>query len=459
MSLISSLRQLVNCPVLAPADEGFDASREIWNRSFDRRPAIVVRPISTSDVVSAVRFAREHQLELAVKSGGHHVAGHASTEGGLLLDMTAMQAVQIDPRARSVKTQSGLTWAHFDQVTQAFGLASTGPIVSMTGVTGFTLGGGFGWLHRKAGLGCDNLRAAEVVTASGDVVVASEKENSDLFWGLRGSGWNFGVVTSMDFALHPIGPMVVAGMIYFPLGELPELAARHSQLRADFPDELTAWFFLRLAPPVPVIPKEWVGRPVAAIALCYCGEVADGLRWAAELARFGNSIVSTVAPVEYRAWQKSLDGRWGNGFHNDWRGHYLADLHPEAMGILMESVRQLRSPWTDIKIAHMEGAVSRVAGSATAYGNRNARFALVIQARWQDASESEAQIRWATDLRDRLAPYTTGGAYANFISADEAHRVSQAHGAENYRRLQILKAKYDSENLFHVNPNVAPWKT
>ncbi len=459
MSLIDSLRQLVNCPVLGPADEGFDASREIWNRSFDRRPAVVLRPASTSDVVSAIRFAREHQLELAVKSGGHHVAGHASTQDGLLLDMTGMQAVQIDPGAGSVKTQSGLTWAHFDQLTQAFGLASTGPIVSLTGVTGFTLGGGFGWLHRKAGLACDNLRAAEVVTASGDVLVASEKENSDLFWGLRGSGWNFGVVTSMDFALHPIGPMVVAGLIYFPLDELPELVTRHSQLRADFPDELTAWFFLRLAPPVPAIPKEWVGRPVVAIALCYCGEVPDGLRWAAELARFGNSIVSTVAPVEYRVWQKSLDGRWGNGFHNDWRGHYLADLHPEAMGILMEGVRQLRSPWTDIKIAHMEGAVSRVGSSATAYGNRNARFALVIQARWQDSAESDGQIRWATDLRDRLAPYATGGAYANFISADEGPRVKHAHGAENYRRLQILKAKYDSENLFHVNPNVAPLKT
>ena len=458
MSLTRSLRQFVNCPVLGPSDEGFDSSREIWNRSFDRRPAVVVRPASTSDVVGVVRFAREQQLELAVKCGGHHVAGHASTEGGLLLDVSGMQAVQMDPRARSIKTQSGLTWAHFDQVTQAFGLASTGPIVSMTGLTGFTLGGGFGWLHRKAGLGCDNLRAAEVVTASGDVVVASEKENSYLLWGLQGSGWNFGVVTSMDFALHPIGPMVVAGLIYFPLDELPELVARHSQLRADFPDELTAWFFLRLAPPVPVIPKEWVGRPVAAIAMCYCGKAADGLRWAAVLATFGKPIVNTVAPVEYRAWQKSLDGRWGNGFHNDWRGHHLEDIHPAAVRILQESVRQISSPWTDIKIAHMEGAVSRVADSATAYGNRSATFALVIQARWEDAAESEAQIRWARELRDRLAPYATGGAYVNFIAVDEANRVSEAHGAENYRRLQILKAKYDAGNLFHANANVPPLK-
>ena len=367
-----------------------------------------------------------------------------------------MRSIEVDPRTRTARAQSGLTWAHFDQVTQAFALAVTGPIVSMTGLTGFTLGGGFGWLHRKIGLGCDSLRSAQIVTASGELVTANATENSDLYWGLRGSGWNFGVVTSMKFDLHAVGPGVTAGLIYFPLDQLPELVERHRALLPDFPDELTAWFFLRLAPPVPVIPKEWVGKPVVAIAMCHCGKPEEGTHWAAQLAKCGHPIVSTVAPVEYRAWQKSLDARWGNGFFNDWRGHYMDDLPAQAIQVLMDGVAQIRSPWTDIKIAHMEGAVSRVPETATAFGNRRARFALVIQARWENEAESTEQVAWAKELRDRLAPHSTGGVYANFVAADEPDRIPAAHGAENHRRLRELKAKCDPTNLFRANVNVAP---
>jgi FAD/FMN-containing dehydrogenase len=453
---LETFRTQVCGGLILPCHAQYDASREIWNRFFDRRPSVIVQCTSAADVVAAIRFARAHALEIAVKGGGHHAAGHASTDGGILLDLVGLRTIEVNPEQRYAVAQAGLTWAHFDQVTQAFGLACTGPIVSMTGIAGFTLGGGFGWLHRKIGLGCDSLKSAIVVTADGDLLTASEAENSDLFWGLRGSGWNFGVVTSMEFELHPIGPSVVAGLIYFPLARFPELVDHHRKLISQFPDELTTWFFLRLAPPVPAMPKEWVGRPVAALALCHCGDLEDAMKWTREVASFGEPIVNTVAAIEYRLWQRSLDVRWGNGLFNDWRGHYLDDLSPEAIGILMDRTERLSSPWTDIKIVHLEGAVSRVPEFATAYGNRNAKFGLAIQARWEHGSDSAAQVGWAKEFRDALAPYATGRVYSNFIAADEADRVSSAHGPENHHRLRELKSKYDPANVFHNNPNVLP---
>jgi FAD/FMN-containing dehydrogenase len=450
------LRNRLRCPLLTAADADYETSAEIWNRLYDRRPRAVVRCESASDVIAAVRFAREYDLEIAVKGGGHHAAGYASTDGGILLNLAGMRTVTVSPTQQRAVTQTGLTWAQFDQVGQAFGLACTGPIVSMTGVAGFTLGGGFGWLHRKLGLGCDNLRSAEVVTADGALVTANHAEHPDLFWALRGSGWNFGVITSMEFQIHPIGPMVVAGLMYFPLDQFSVLVERHRQLRNRFPDELTTWFVLRLAPPVPVIPKAWVGRPVVALALCHCGAVEEGMKWAEEFTRPSAPLASTAGVVEYCLWQKSLDARWGNGFYNDWRGQYFSELHPAALEILTDYVSRLESPWTDIKIAHLEGAVSRIPETATAYGNRGARFGLVIQTRWERNEESAVQIARAKELRDRLAPYATGGAYANFLAADELHRVPAAHGPENYHRLQELKSKYDPKNVFRANPNVPP---
>jgi FAD/FMN-containing dehydrogenase len=416
-----------------------------------------VRCTAAADVIAAVRFAREHDLEIAIKGGGHHAAGHASTDGGLLLDLSGLRAIEVDPEQRHAVAQAGLTWAHFDQVTQAFGLACTGPIVSMTGIAGFTLGGGFGWLHRKIGLGCDNLKSATVVTADGHLVKASEAENADLHWGLCGSGWNFGVVTSMGFQLHPIGPSVSAGLIYFPLADFPELVDHHRKRISQFPDDLTTWFFLRLAPPASIMPTEWVGRPIVALAFCHCGDPKEAMKWTQEFTSAAKPMVNTVTTVEYLLWQRSLDARWGNGFFNDWRGHYLDDLSAGAICILMDHIERLNSPWTDIKIAHLEGAVSRVPEGATAYGSRNAKFALAIQARWERGSDSAAQVAWAKGLRDALAPYTTGRVYTNFIAADEADRVRLAHGPENYRRLRELKSKYDPANVFHNNPNVPPF--
>ena len=456
ISLLTSSGVVFAVCLTTPADADYETSRQIWNRLYDRRPRAVVRCESATDVIAAVQFAREYDLELAVKGGGHHAAGYASINGGILLNLAGMRAVTVSPAQQRVVAQTGLTWAQFDQVDQAFGLACTGPIVSMTGIAGFTLGGGIGWLHRKLGLGCDNLRSAEVVTADGALVTVNHAEHPDLFWALRGSGWNFGVVTSMEFQIHPIGPMVVAGLIYFPLDHFSALVERHRQLRDRFPDELTTWFFLRLAPPVPAIPKEWVGHPVVVLALCHCGAMEEGMKWVEKFTRPAAPLASTVGAVEYCLWQKSLDARWGNGFYNDWRGQYFSELHLAPLEILTDYVSRLESPWTDIKIAHLDGAVSRILETTTAYGNRGARFCLVIQARWERNEESAVQIAWAKELQDRLAPYATGGAYANFLAGDESHRVSAAHGPQNYHRLQELKSRYDPENVFRANPNVPP---
>jgi Berberine and berberine like len=334
-------------------------------------------------------------------------------------------------------------------VTQAFSLACTGPIVSMTGIAGFTLGGGLG------SLSCDNLLAAEVVTAGGEIIHASETENNDLLWGLKGTGWNFGVVTTMELRLHR-GPTVVAGLIYWPLIQFSNLVDHHRSLMDEFPDELTTWIFLRLAPPHPAIPKDWVGRPVVALALCHCGATEEGRVWAKRFADLNPAIASTVDEIEYRQWQRALDTRWGTGFFNDWRGHYLDDLDAEATHILTQHVERLTSPWTDIKIPHLGGAVARIADTDTAYGNRSARFGLVIQAPWERAEVSAAQIAWVRQLRDALAPHATGGAYANFLGCDETDRVSAAHGSKNMLRLRALKRKYDPANVFRLNPSVSP---
>lgn len=455
-SRLAALRAKFDGIVVLPGDVQYDAAREIWNRLHDQRPAVIVRCVTSDHVVAALRFARENDLEVAIKSGGHHAAGYAACEGGMLLDLSGMRRIAVDPVGPFTRSEPGLTWAHFDQVTQAFGLACTGPIVSMTGLAGFTLGGGFGWLHRKIGLACDNLVSARVVTAECEIRTASASDDADLLWGLQGSGWNFGVVTEMELRLHSIGPTVVAGLIYFPLEQLPALVEQYRALMPQFPDDLTTWFFLRLAPPVPVIPKVWVGRPVAALAMCHCGAVETGLEWGRRLAAVDDLIVSTVAAVEYRNWQRALDTRWGNGFFNDWRGHYIDDLGPDIVRVLMNHVDRLESPWTDIKIPHLEGAVGRIGESATSYGSRSAKFGLVIQARWEKPSETEHQRAWAKELRDALAPHTTGRVYTNFLARDETDRIPAAHGPENYQRLRRLKAKYDPTNFFRVNPNIIP---
>jgi len=454
---LAKLESTVRGQVLTPGQPQFDAAREIWNLLHDRQPALVVRCTGHADVATAVRFARERDLEIAVKGGGHHAAGHASCDGGLLLDLSLMRGIHVDPERQTAIAQGGCTWAGFDHETQEFGLACTGPIVSMTGLPGFLLGGGFGWLQRKLGLGCDHLVGADLVDAEGRYVRASDTENPELLWGLRGAGWNFGVVTSMELKLNRVGPEVLAGLVYFPIERFAELCRFHCAVIDDAPAELTTWLILRLAPNVPAIPESFHGRPVCAIAFCHCGEKIDAEHWADRIRegvaeRFGDSIIWR----RYEEWQRALDGRWGNGFYNDWRSFYFDELQPKCIDVIRKYLMRLDSPYTDIKIPHMGGAVAREPEGGAAFANRHRRYCLVIQARSSDQKESAKHLQWAKDLQSELQPFSAGGAYVNFLAPDESSRMRSAYGEDGYRRLVALKTRMDPGNVFHLNPNIAP---
>ena len=441
--------------IFLQGDTEYNSAREIWNRLVDRHPFMIARCRGAADVVKAIKFAREHELEVAIKGGGHHVAGHALCDNGLAIDLSPMKGIRVDPVQNRVLVQTGLTWADFDSETQTWGLACTGPIVSMTGVSGFTLGGGYGWLHRKLGLACDNLISADIVTAEGNLLHANAQCNPDLFWALRGGGGNFGVVTAMELQLHQIGPQVVAGLVYFPLDSFLKLADFHQNYVASAPDELMTCFVLRKAPPHPTIPQKIVDKPVVAISFCYCGNVDEGKKWAEQLIKFQKPIANSIRPVLYTEFQKSLDSRWDNGFYNDWRSLYLDELTPKSIAILSEYLQKVDSPWTDIKIFHLEGAVNRIPENATAFGNRKARFILVIQSRWERETETEKNLDWSHKLLQALTPLATSGAYSNFLAEDEANRIPEVYGA-NYERLREIKQRYDPENFFHFNTNIKP---
>jgi FAD/FMN-containing dehydrogenase len=453
---VAELASTVRGQVLAPGHAPYDTAREIWNRRFDRRPALLMRCAGHADVANAVRFAQRHELELAVRGGGHHVAGYASSDGGLLLDLSPIRGIRVDPARRTAVAQTGCTWADFDRETQEFGLACTGPIVSMVGLPGFVLGGGFGWLQRKIGLACDNLVGADIVRADGHCARASLEDDPELLWGLRGAGWNFGVVTSMELRLHEVGPNVLSGLIYFPIDRFAELVQFHRAVLHAAPEELTTWLVLRLAPDHPRIPQSFHGRPVCALAFCHCGSKEDAERWASRIWDFQPGLANLLVWRPYVDWQKALDERWGNGFCNEWRSLYFDDLDSNCVEVLLRFLARLDSPWTDIKIPHLGGAIAREPEGGAAFGNREARYCLVIQARWADPGESEKHLAWAKDLQTALQPFSTGGTYMNFLAPDENDRIESGYGKQAYERLRALKTRMDPQNIFHLNPNIPP---
>ena len=455
VAAVDALKSRLRGSLVRRDDEAYDASRRIWNRAIDRKPLLMVRCAGPSDVAECVRFAQEHGLEIAIRGGGHHAAGHAVCDDGIVIDVSPMKGVTIDTGLRRAIAQTGLTWAGFDHETQAWGLATTGPIVSMTGLPGFTLGGGIGWLQRKFGLACDNLVSAHIVTADGSMLRAADDEHPDLLWALRGGGGNFGVITSLEFELHALGPDVLAGLVYFPIGQIDAVAAGIDALAEIAPDALTACLFLRRAPPVPAVPAGHHGAPVVAVALCWCDSIDAGEAWVSRVRGWGTPLADTVRVMRYLEWQRSLDSRWGDGFYNDWTGHFIDDPR-RCAGVLAAAIEALRSPWSDIKIFMLGGAVARVDDHATAFGCRRARFALVIQARWEDPAATQDSLRWARGTLSALAPHAAGSVYANFLAADEGDRVPSAFGAANYRRLRAVKRQYDPGNVFHCNANIPP---
>jgi FAD/FMN-containing dehydrogenase len=451
---LKGLAESLRGQLLTRVSPDFDRARRVWNAMIDRKPALIARCLSATDVVRAVEFAREHRVLVAVRGGGHNIAGSAICEGGLVIDLSQMREVRVDPRERVAVVGPGATLGDFDREAQAFGLATPLGINSTTGVAGLTLGGGFGWLSRKHGLTIDNLRSADVVTADGRLVKAGAEENEDLFWGLRGGGGNLGVVTSFTFDLHEVGPQLLSGLVVHPFEAAASVLRRYRDFVAEMPDELNVWLVLRKAPPLPFLPQDVHGKEIVILAACYAGDLAPGEKHLAPLRAFGKPIADVVQPHPYAGWQTAFDPLLEPGARNYWKSHNFKILPDDALDTLIDYAGKLPTPYSEIFIARLGGAVNRVAPDATAYPHRDAEFVMNVHTRWEDASDDARCIGWARTFFSDTAPYATGGVYVNFIPEDE-ERVPAAYG-RNFDRLSRLKAKFDPDNLFRVNQNVRP---
>ncbi|TYO66759.1 FAD-binding oxidoreductase [Bradyrhizobium hipponense] len=452
---ITAFRQTLRGNVCLAEEPGYDEARTIWNAMIDRRPGAVVRCRGAADIIRAVRLAREHGLLVAVRGGGHNIAGNAVCDGGLLIDLSLMRSVRVDAFHRTARVDPGATLGDFDKEAQAFGLATPLGINSTTGVAGLTLGGGFGWLSRKFGLAADNLISADVVTAEGELVRASIAENTDLFWALRGGGANFGVVSSFEFRLHPVGPMVLAGLIVHPFARAKELLAGYRDVAVKAPDELTVWVVLRQAPPLPFLPAEIHGKEIVAFAVCYAGDENEGKRALEPLRALGEPIADVIGMQPFAAWQTAFDPLLTPGAYNYWKSHNFVELNDGLLDTLVSHTTSLPTGECEIFIGQLGGATSRMAVDATAFPHRDAKFVMNVHTRWRDPADEQRSIAWARRLFTETAPHATGGVYVNFMPEDETDRIASAYGP-NYARLAALKAKYDPGNLFRLNQNVRP---
>jgi FAD/FMN-containing dehydrogenase len=444
--------------VVAPEDPEYDAARAVWNGMVDRRPLLIARCSGTADVAAAVRFARERDLEIAVRGGGHNVAGTAVCNDGIVIDLSAMRAVEVEPVGRIAHVQGGALWGDVDHETQAHGLATTGGIVGHTGVGGLSLGGGLGWLMRKHGLTVDNIVAAEVVTAEGDILWASADQHADLFWALRGGGGNFGVVTSFRFALHPVGPVVLAGPVFWAAADTSEVLRFYRDFVTGVPDELGTIVRLGTIPPLPAIREELHFRPAIAVASCYAGPIAEGERVVGALRRFGTPLVDLVGPTAYVDHQRGIDDTVPHGWHYYWKATDLDGLSDEVIDIVAEHAYRATSPRSYAAMFHLGGAVARTSRDATAYPGRDADHNIIIDAAWlpeQHHSMGAAETAWARAFLDALHAHRSG-VYVNFLDADDAGRLGEAYGDDTCRRLAEVKATYDPDNVFHHNKNIRP---
>jgi FAD/FMN-containing dehydrogenase len=454
---VRDLRVGFNGQVLGPADDAYEEARKVWNGAIDRRPALIARCAGVADVVGAVRFARANDLLVAVRGGGHNVAGSAVCDGGVVIDLSPMKEIRVDAPARRAWAEPGVLWGEFDRATQAFGLATTGGIVTHTGIAGLTLGGGIGWLMRKHGLTIDNLAAVEVVTADGTLLRASEDENPDLFWGVRGGGGNFGIVTSFEYRLHPVGPTVLAGPVFYPLGQAQEVLRFYRDFIASAPDELTTILNLRRAPTAPFLPEAVHGTPVIAVNVCYAGSIDAGERLLRPLRTFGSPLVDLIAPKPYLAHQAMFDATVPHGWHYYWKSWEAPALDDDVAEILVAHAAAVTSPLSYCIIFQLGGAIGRVDEAATAYGRRDMGYNININAVWTPADPAPAQhVGWARDFWSALEPFAPGGVYVNFLGDEGDERVKAAYGPEKYARLVELKNRYDPTNVFHLNQNIRP---
>jgi FAD/FMN-containing dehydrogenase len=455
---IQELREAIRGGVVVPGDLAYDEARSVWNGAIDRRPAVVVRCAGTADVIAAVQFARSQDLVVAVRGGGHNVAGFGTCDGGLVVDLSPMKGIRVDPAGRTVQAQGGVVWGELDHETQAFGLATTGGLVTTTGIAGFTLGGGIGWLMRKHGLAVDNLVSADVVTADGELVSASGDQNPELLWGLRGGGGNFGVVTSFEYRLHPVGPIVYGGAVFHPAERAPDLLRFYADWTRGLPDELTTLFAFLTAPPEPFIPTELQGTPMVGVACCYTGPAADGEAAVKPLRDFGPPAADVIGPIPYLALQGMFDATAPHGIHAYWKTEHLDDLTDAAIDVLVARAAAMVDlfPLTTVHLHHLEGAVARQPEGGSAFAHRDPRFVLNVVGSWMDDQDADAHTTWARDTWEAIRPHATGDPYLNFLGDEGGDRVRAAYGEETFARLVALKARYDPTNVFHLNQNIPP---
>lgn len=441
--------------VLRPDDEGYENAREIWNAMIDRRPAIIARCMDVSDIELCLDFAKRQKLVFSVRGGGHNIAGNALCDDGLMIDLSQMTNVRVDPNGRRAHVQPGALLRDLDRETQKFGLAIPLGINSTTGVAGLTLGGGFGWLSRKHGLTVDSLLSVEILVSDGRLLRANEHENPDLFWAVRGGGGNFGIVTDFEFQLHPIGPDVLCGLIVFPLDEIQTVLGKYSAFVRNMPDELSIWAVIRKAPPLPFLAPQVHGKEIVALAICYAGDPEKGRKLIDPVFHFGKPLGHHVGVQPYSAWQQAFDPLLAYGFRNYWKSHNFSVLSDDAIKTIETYAKRLPSDNTEIFLGLLGGAVSRIPADATAYPHRDALFAMNVHGRWSQPADDAFCVSWAREFFKAAEPFSTGGVYVNFLTQDEKERIHSAYG-KNYVRLTEIKAKYDPSNLFRINQNLKP---
>jgi FAD/FMN-containing dehydrogenase len=451
---LDQLRAQVAGDVIGPGDAAYDEARKVYNAMIDRRPAVVVRCSNVGDVVAAVNFARENELDLAVRGGGHSVPGFGTCDDGVVIDLSGMRSVTVDPTSRTARAEGGATWGDFNDATHAHGLATTGGIISTTGVAGLTLGGGIGYLARGFGLSCDNLISADVVTADGRTVVASENENADLFWALRGGGGNFGVVTSLEFRLHPV-ETIYGGPMFFEVDDAATVLRFYREFIADAPEELGGFPAWQIAPPLPFIPEDRHGDVFLAFVACWAGPIDQGEAMLKPLHDVAPVVAEHVGEMPYPALNSAFDALVPPGLQHYWKANFANELSDAAIDAHLEHGSKVPVVNSTVHIYPIDGACQRIASDATAFAYRDANFATVIAGMWPDPSQNEANTRWVRDYYDATAPLSEEGGYINFMAGDDQDRI-KANYRVNYDRLVQVKRTYDPDNLFHLNQNIRP---
>jgi FAD/FMN-containing dehydrogenase len=455
-ALVQGLRAGLRGPVLLAGEPGYDETRGIWNAMIDRRPAIIARCIGTSDVIACVRFAREQKLALSMRGGGHNIAGLAVAEGGLMLDLSLMRGVWVDPAARVARAQGGCLLGDVDRETQLHGLATALGFVSATGIAGLTLGGGFGYLSRRFGWTSDEVRSMDLVTADGRQVRASEKENADLFWGLRGGGGNFGVATGIEYELHPVGPEIVGGPVAWRADSAPEVLEHFRRAAVDAPPELTLVAVMRLAPPAPWLDKAVHGQPIVMVLACWSGKPEEGEKLLAPLKALGKPVGDLLQRRPYVSLQNLLDATQPKGRRYYWKSEYLAGIEADLLARVREHAARIASPHSAIVVFQLGGAIGKHPDDHSAVGNRNAGAVFNVTASWEKAEDDAANIEWARSSWSHMKRFSTGGTYVNFLTEEETgDRVAAAYG-RNLERLRQIKSRWDPENVFRMNKNIAP---